>query len=288
MIKTILVAAAGNDGDAAAFAATLSVARMFAAHIEILHVRLDPVATGVAMTTDTGAGVMAGGIIERLEQDAREREAKARENVTRFCADAKLAEIAAPSASAAAAASVGWHVETGDEPRLIATYGTTADLIVTRRAGDDDPAARSTLEAALLETGRPILVPPRTAMPAAFERVAIAWKATAQAARAVTAAMPFLMRAKQIVVVTVDEEPDAGDDAERLVRNLAWHGLNATRERLAPGAHGAAASLLAALTGRADLLVMGGFGHSQLREWIFGGFTQHVLADAPLPVLMAH
>jgi nucleotide-binding universal stress UspA family protein len=55
-----------------------------------------------------------------------------------------------------------------------------------------------------------------------------------------------------------------------------------------PGPDGAAATLLSAIAGRADLLVMGGYGHSRVREWVFGGFTQHVLADAPLPVLLAH
>ena len=55
-----------------------------------------------------------------------------------------------------------------------------------------------------------------------------------------------------------------------------------------PGPDGAAATLLSAIAGRADLLVMGAYGHSRVREWVFGGFTTHVLADAPLPVLMAH
>jgi nucleotide-binding universal stress UspA family protein len=58
--------------------------------------------------------------------------------------------------------------------------------------------------------------------------------------------------------------------------------------RMRPGPDGAAATLVSAITGRADLLVMGAYGHSRVREWVFGGFTTHVLADAPLPVLMAH
>jgi len=100
--------------------------------------------------------------------------------------------------------------------------------------------------------------------------------------------MPFLARAREIVVITVEEEADRDDEAERLVRNLAWHGLAATTLRLTPEPKGAAATLLAAAGDRADLLVMGGYGHSRLREWVFGGFTQLVLADAALPVLMAH
>ena len=292
MIKTILVAATGNESDAATFAAALAIGRPFAAHLDVLHVRLDAVGTAIAMTTDGGTGALTAGLIDRLEQDVRERETKAGAIFTRFCAGAGLAVTSAPAPGIAEAPSAEWHVETGDEPRWMATYGIAADLIVARRASDEDVLARATLEAVLLETGRPLLIPAASAMPANFDRIAIAWKPTPQAARAVVLAMPFLSRAKEIVVVTVAEEPDGRpgehDDADRLQRNLAWHGLTAGIERLKPGAEGAAATLLAGVRDRADLLVMGGYGHSRLREWVFGGFTQRVLVDAPLPVLIAH
>ena len=171
----------------------------------------------------------------------------------------------------------------------MAAYGTTADLIVASRGSGDDTALHSILEAVLLESGRPLLIP-GTAAPAVMmaEKIAIAWKPTPEAARAVAMAMPFLTRTKEIVVMTVEEEEGRRDDADRLARNLAWHGLAATVERLTPGAHGAVDTLLAAVSTKAGLLVMGGYGHSRLREWVFGGFTQRVLADAPLPVLIAH
>jgi nucleotide-binding universal stress UspA family protein len=288
MIKTILVAATGNDSDAATFTAALAIARPFAAHLEMLHVRLDPVALAVAMTTDAGGGALAAGLIEQLEKDSQERERKAHEIFTRFCSGAGLAAISAPTRASAAAPSAEWHVETGEEPRWMATYGVAADLIIAPRATGEGVLARATLEAVLLESGRPILIPAAAAMPAKFERIAIAWKPTPQAARAVAAAMPLLAGAKEIVVITVEEEAGERDAADRLVRNLAWHGLAATILSLQPGPEGAAATLLVGVGSRADLLVMGGYGHSRLREWVFGGFTQLVLADAPLPVLIAH
>jgi nucleotide-binding universal stress UspA family protein len=292
MIKTILVAATGDDSDAATFAAARAIARPFAAHLDVLHVRLDPIALAVAMTTDAGGGALAAGLIEQLEKDAREREAKAQAFFTRFCADAGLVVSSAPTPERAAAPSAEWHVETGEEPRWMATYGVAADLILAPRATGEEVLARASLEAVLLESGRPILIPAAAAMPANFERIAIAWKPTAQAARAVAAAMPFLARAREIAVVTVEEQaeerPGEHDEADRLARNLAWHGFAATTLRLTPGPEGAAATLLAGIGDRADLLVMGGYGHSRLREWVFGGFTQLVLADAPLPVLIVH
>jgi nucleotide-binding universal stress UspA family protein len=292
MIKTILVAATGSDNDTAAFTAALTVARLFAAHLDMLHVRLDPVSFGAAMTTDAGGGALAAGLIEQLDQEVREREKKAHEIFTGFCAGAGLAVTGAPAPASTAAPSAEWHVEIGEEPRWMAAHAVAADLIVTPRASDEAAAARATLEAVLLESGRPILVPAASTMPAAFARIAIAWKPTPQAARAVAAAMPFLARAREVVVITVGErgagDPEENDELDRLVRNLAWHGVPATTLRLAPGPEGAAATLLASAGERADLLVMGGFGHGRLRELVFGGFTEQVLADAPLPVLMAH
>ena len=293
MIKTILVAATGTQSDAASFAAALAIARPFAAHLDVLHVRLDAIAVAVAMSTDVGGGALTSGLIEQLEKDARERERAAREGFTRFCAAAGLAETTTPIAAVGAAPTAGtpsaeWHVETGEEPRWMATYGLAADLIVAPRATGEDVVARSILETVLLESGRPLVIPASSAMPASFERIAIAWKPTSQAARAVAAAMPLLVRAKEVVVVTVEEQEAGHHEADWLVRNLAWHGITAATAPLKPGPSGAGATLLAAARDRADLLVMGGYGHSRLREWVFGGFTQLVLADAPLPVLIAH
>jgi nucleotide-binding universal stress UspA family protein len=287
MIKTILVTAAGTETDPASFAAALAVARPFGAHLDVLHVRSDPTGAAVAMASDGGSGALTAGLIDQLEQDARNREAAAKQSFSRFCSEAALAETDAPPRGAAGKPSAGWHVETGDEPRWVAAYGLTADLILIARTPEEE-IGRSTLEAALLETGRPLLIPAASGMPSSVDRVAIAWKPTAQASRAVALAMPFLLRAKEVAILTVEEPPGDHGPADRLVRNLAWHGCTARSEQLRQGHEGAAATLLKAAGERADLLVMGGYGHSRLREWVFGGFTQHALAEAPLAVLMAH
>ena len=88
--------------------------------------------------------------------------------------------------------------------------------------------------------------------------------------------------------MTVAEGDEPEESADRLVRNLAWHGLRTSKQILHPGDRSAVETLLAAAQEVASLLVMGGYGHSRVREWIFGGFTQRVLEDAPLPVLLAH
>jgi nucleotide-binding universal stress UspA family protein len=288
MIKTILVPASGSPGDATTFAAALAVARRFGAHIDVLHARYDPTGVAVAMASDAGSGALTAGLIEQLENDARGRQAKAKEAFTRFCKEAAIAETGTRQSNPDGGVTAEFHVETGEEPRLLAEYGMAADLIVACRTPDEEAVGRTTLEAVLLETGRPLLVPPAAAMPAAIERVAIAWKPTQHTARAVAMAMPFIVRAKEVVVLTVAEPTDEHAATDRLVRGFAWHGLAARAEGLQPGPDGAVATLLTAASERADLLVMGGYGHTRIREWVFGGFTQQVLSDAPLPVLMAH
>ena len=170
------------------------------------------------------------------------------------------------------------------------TYGITADLIVASRGKPGaDADARSTLEAGLLGTGRPLLIPGTSRrFSAGAEHVAIAWKPIPQAARAVAAALPFLTRAKTVTVLTVDEDESRRNDADRLLDYLAWHGLKPTLKRLAADARRGPEALLAVAGNGSDLLVMGGYGHARLREWVFGGFTQHILSDAPIPVLIAH
>ena len=186
--------------------------------------------------------------------------------------------------------SAQWHVETGQELRWLATYGMTADLILASRGTPDNrAAARGVLESVLLESGRPLLIP-GTAAPDSVvaEHVAIGWKPTPQAARAVAFALPFLARAKAITVITVEEEEGRRTEAERLAVYLAWHGLKASVQGVSPGANAAESLLAAAAAAKAGLLVMGGYGHTRLREWVFGGFTQRALDEGSVPVLIAH
>jgi nucleotide-binding universal stress UspA family protein len=109
-------------------------------------------------------------------------------------------------------------------------------------------------------------------------------------ARAITAAAPLLAQAGRIVVLSVAErERTSREGLERFAAALGWGGVSVEAHLLSEGPSGAAETLLDAVREmRADLLVMGGYGHSQFRELVFGGFTRRVLKGADLPVLMAH
>jgi len=285
MIKTILVPATGSDGDPSVFASALAVARRFDAHLEFVHVRPDAAAMAVSMAADGGGATMVGSLITRLEEEADQRENKANQQFQAFCRREALALCEAPPAPPGPSAR--WLREIGAEPHWVTEYGRAADLLVIGRPGKG--GSLETIEGALIDSGRPLLIVAASPLATVPETVVIGWKATREAARAVTAALPFLQVAKQIVIITVAEGHGAlEEEAERLMHALRWRGVPVTVRHLQPEGHDTADRLLAAAREHAALLVMGGYGHSRLREWIFGGFTQHVLRGCEVPVLMAH
>jgi nucleotide-binding universal stress UspA family protein len=169
--------------------------------------------------------------------------------------------------------------------------GRTSDLNIIGLPGHN-MEGRSRVEAWLFGTGRPCLLhPDDRALPFSLESVVIAWDLSKSSARAVGDALPMLKRAKAVHVLTVRGEKDIpfADPAAPLVGYLAVHDIKAvTREVETPDRRVGAAILTSASESKADLLVMGAFGHSRLREFVLGGATKEILDAATLPLLMAH
>jgi nucleotide-binding universal stress UspA family protein len=184
--------------------------------------------------------------------------------------------------------SAGWRCEVGRERDWVAEYGRVADLIVVGRPAGGEGDVSETIEGALLDSGRPLLIPGAESMTAIPQTIVIAWKSRREAAHAVAAAMPLLSVARDIHILTVAEDA-AVADAEHgpLLAALRWHGFRVAARHLPPDGS-VPDTMLAAARERNALLVTGGYGHSRLREWIFGGFTRRVLAAAEVPVLIAH
>jgi len=288
MIKTILVPAMGSETDVGVFASALAVARPLGAHLGFLHICIDAATFAATITPEVSSGHVLTDMINRMEEEAQKREQKAKQLFETFCRREGL--VVAETPPIQSERSARWLRENGSESYWLAEYARTADLLVVGRPDDDQRVRSDMLEAALINSGRPLLILPSVPISALPDTVVIAWKATPEAARAVTAAMPFLSLAKQIVIMTVaeDETTIEEEGAARLMANLRWDGFTASVRRLQPSPHGAAETLLAAAREYAALLVMGGYGHSRLREWIFGGFTQRILRAAEIPVLIAH
>ena len=144
-------------------------------------------------------------------------------------------------------------------------------------------------ETALLCSGRPLLLAPPTPREEIGTRVAIAWDGSAEAARAVGAALPFLHTAEVVTVISVAEDGKIESPVEDLARYLSWHGIQANTRNIGLDSRSVGEAILGAVRHEsADMLVMGAYSHNRLRELVFGGATRYILNEGAMPVLMSH
>jgi len=159
---------------------------------------------------------------------------------------------------------------------------------------DGDGAGREIAERLIFESGRPVLVfpeDPKGHLPTSFESVAVAWDLSRPAVRALADAMPFLQRAKAVRFFTVVDDKAIKDAGlgEPLAKHLARHGVEAAMEDVRSGGRPIGRALEAYVAEhKVDLLVMGAYGHSRMREFILGGATDYMLTHPPCWVLMSH
>jgi nucleotide-binding universal stress UspA family protein len=146
------------------------------------------------------------------------------------------------------------------------------------------------LEEVLVESGHPLLIVPRGVPRPLLGTIVVGWKESAASARAIAAALPLLQLARRVVIVNVAEDNSPGLEALHTVRRqLAWHAVTAEILRLGDGIATADKLLPEASADlNAGLLVIGGFGHSRLRETVFGGVTRSLIKRAEIPLFIAH
>ena len=261
--------------------AAMAVARIGTGHVEAFHIRLDTLEIGAIMgSVSTREDLQP--LIDKTanQQDERSRQAKA-------AFDDACKRHAVSSEKSPDTVSASWKEckgiidETFDETRY-------HDLAVMAR----EPAfSLDRLTSVLMHSGRPLLIAPPKPVEVLGRNVAIAWKAGPEAARALTAAMPILRGAGSVSILLVSENA-AGDHvdrntAERLAKLLSRHGISAhVRMNYSPSGSCSHALQEMAYNDNADLLVMGAYGHSRLRQFVFGGVTKDMLADCAIPVLL--
>ena len=219
------------------------------------------------------------------EKEGSQRSAAVRAMFDRFVA-VQGVTVAAPHMGAGATAD--FNTVTGREEDLVAQLARLTDLtVVPHPEGGDDVSSSDALHAVLFDSGRPVLIAPQVALQSVGMRIAVAWNGTAESAAAVHAALPWMQRAEAVRVLSADEYQRRGPGAAALSQYLDLHGIHPEIAQFRPLEREVGRGLLAAAQEfGADMLVMGAYSHSRLRQLILGGVTRHVLENAALPVLM--
>jgi nucleotide-binding universal stress UspA family protein len=235
----------------------LTIARLWRAHLAVLHVSGD-----------------------------RDRETAVRALFDRFMAAQEI-NIAEPSPDAGLA-TASFTARGGREADTVAYQARLADLtIVPHPISREDVSSSDALHAVLFDSGKPVLIAPRSAPPTIGTRVCLGWNGSAESASAVLAALPWLLRAQAARILWSDEYQRRGPAAPDLAEYLEAHDISADRAAFRSINNEVGAGLLAAARQfDCDLLVMGAYSHSRLRQLILGGVTRHVLEHSTLPLMM--
>jgi nucleotide-binding universal stress UspA family protein len=288
-MKSIFVPIGGSDTDESACETALAAARPFSAHLQFVHIRISPGQAAVYTPhVQFVSGAALADALDRLQSDADTRSSAAARHVRDFCARSQIELVDAPVLSPHVTAN--WREEEGDARQRLMFHARHNDLVVLSRAKRPNGLPPDLLENLLMGCGRPILLTCATAPRNLAGTIMVCWRETPEAARAVVAATPFLTRAERVVFASVDENGGAAADAVHDVASqFRWSGVQTDVQLLPANGRPTAETLSAAAQAcNADLIVMGAYGHSRMRELLFGGCTQAILRHADRPVLLLH
>ena len=279
-MKTILVPTEQRKSMSAVLQTALLLARRFDSYIEgfALRPRLNEF-----IAVDVGGSFAMDSFAQESIEDAKK---------TRAMFESFMQEHGVPpSGQAVSGLSFGWLDDAPEGEGTVGSYGRVFDLIALSRpdansSGHDHRA----LESGLFDSGRPILLSPPSPPKQIATNVLIAWNGSTEQARAIAFAMPLLQRAERVTVLTIPGGAAVpGPSAEQVTRSLQRNGIPATLLTVELGGRSTGETILATAEAQGcDLLIKGAYTQSRLRQLIFGGATSHILANAMLPVFMAH
>lgn len=286
-IKNMLVPVGDIERDEGAIGTSLMLTQEFGGHAECMFVTGD-----VSDVIPAGAMGLFESVQVQIKQeydhDRDEKQKLARQRFDTMLEERNIdyREMALP----AELPSASWEVATGLASEIVAMRGGAYDLVVVGRpVKDQTTVAELAAEAALFRTGRPVLISPPKTPRSIGEAVVIGWNRSASSARSIAAALPLLLMSRSVTIVTVTTGAKTGPSPQEMAKYLSWHEVQAEVVEIPPD-HRLVGEVLLEEAERvsADLLVMGAYSHSRLRELILGGVTRYVLQNADLPVLMAH
>jgi nucleotide-binding universal stress UspA family protein len=276
MIADVMVRLDGSVADDVRLAAVDDIAEAFGSHIIALYLNVLPVLVPVE-----GDPISAVHMAE-LQQEARAAGDKMEKLlIERLSRLQKPVEIRRFDVFRDAIADIA------------AGAARAADAFVGLRPNGVPQEPERLVEAVLFGSGRHLfLVPDRKPAKLAFDRVLVAWNGSRESARALAEALPYLHKAETVTVIVAADEDESELQAEMgkdAVAHLKHHGINAVLHHVMNRNDDVGATLIAeAKRRKADLIVMGGYGHSRLREWLLGGATYELMHGSPVPLVVAH
>ena len=282
----ILAPLTGGTRDANVLASAFAAAKPFHGHVVALFVRPDPT-EAMPFFGEGVSGVVVQEIIDAAKEAADKASEEAQSALKVAASEAGVTIIDAPARRDVA--TVSWREVQGNFADQVTQASRLSDLVVFGPLGaDEKPGLSEAFESALLETGRPVLLTAQVPPKNFARRIAVGWDGSLSCARAVTAAMPYLEKADTVEILTVA----AGTSVEGLdeVREyLSLHGVTCSDRSVEAGQRPVGEVLLESASGSgAGLLVLGGYGHTRLRQMFFGGVTRHVVSHAELPLFLVH
>jgi nucleotide-binding universal stress UspA family protein len=278
--RTIFVPTEQHDRMNAILETALLLARKFDSYIEGFALRGE-IAAAFAIG-EVGALPLAA----ELEQEIGEKEKQSRSLFESF-----MEAHGVPHGGYAKNLSSGWLPDAPEGDQFVGSHGRVFDAIVLGRPGRDLKGPRmATLEAALFESGRPVLIAPPSAPAEMGRNVLVHWNGSTEQARTIAFAIPILQRASRVVVLTVEGgQAVPGPSAQQVCRYLERNDVSAKSMTVGLDGRLTGEAVLAHTTALScDLLIKGAYTQSRLRQLIFGGATRYILANATMPVLMAH
>ena len=285
-MKHLLVPMLGNKRDDLALDAAVKLAGSDGAHIDARLFLRDP----IDVVPYIGEGVSSATAVTRLVEEASKNAEKLRhDSEANFKTWCERNKIDTKQPFEKGRLSARFAAIKGALPSAIVPVARLADVsIFVGHEDTDSPDRRDLLSSALFESGRPTLLVPSIVPAKIGTRIMIAWNGSAEAARAVTAAMPLMPAAEAVYVVTVDDRED-NYHGPALAETLQMNGIAATAVAADAGKEDIGACLNAeAAKVSADLIVIGAYSHNRLREMVLGGVTRDLQEHLRLPTLMVH
>ena len=282
MIKSILLPCNNVLPTAVAINAASTLGRHFESYVEGAFCRqLLPVLAGEGIT-------LPGDYLAEFEEEGRRQSEEARDVFFQLIGEADIPEADLEEATVGLRA--GWTEMVGTGTGGVAEYARLFDLSIIARP-DDEAAVewKSTIEALLFESGRPILLVGDEVPSVVGDRVVVAWNGSVEAARSVAMSEALLLNSSEVVVVTVAGATVPGPSAKQVVAQMCARNIPARAETIARGEATVGGAFLDYVEDfDADLLIKSAFTQSRFRQWVFGGATKEIIATASIPVFMCH